>query len=330
MIVIFAPQDDRHALRVADILVRGHGEETMIFDMSDFPGRASLAIRFGPQGESCRLRWADGRETDLFRVRSFWWRRPQMPSVDPRITDPQVRHFTANEITSALYGVLGRCPGMWMNDMNRDQSADYKPRQLGVARDCGLRVPDTLITNDPQAVLSFNQSRPDGIVYKAFNQRGIIWQPTRRLSAGDLARLDALPCAPAIFQEFVPGSRDIRVTVVGDTLFATEFDISAIDQIDHRLALDAAPCVEHILPADLALRVMAFVRTLGLEYGSVDFRLDPDGAYHFFEINTAGEFLYLQDRSGQPIDAAVAAHLARGVPACDADRHPGSSYSEAV
>jgi glutathione synthase/RimK-type ligase-like ATP-grasp enzyme len=55
--------------------------------------------------------------------------------------------------------------------------------------------------------------------------------------------------------------------------------------------------------------------TLGLEYGGIDFRLTPDGQYIFFEINTAGEFLYLEDRTGQPIADTMAAHLAGGKPA---------------
>jgi len=61
--------------------------------------------------------------------------------------------------------------------------------------------------------------------------------------------------------------------------------------------------------------VLAFMKRLGLEYGGIDFRLTADLEYVFFEVNTTGEFLYVEDRTGQPISAAMAAHLAEGKPA---------------
>jgi hypothetical protein len=314
VIVIFALRDDRHACRVAELLGTRHGDTVHIVDMSRFPGHAALSVRFDGGLSSCRLREEDAGEIDLLDVKSFWWRRPQAPPADPRITDPTIQSFAQNESMSALYGVLGLLPGLWMNDIGRDQNADFKPRQLAMAMACGLRVPDTLISNNPAEVRAFHARHDGAVVFKSFNQRGILWQPTKRLRPEDLRHLDTLALAPVIFQREVAGHRDIRVTVVGETVFATEFDISSLDLVDHRLALGTAPCIPHILPPGLEAQVRGFVRAFGLEYGSVDFRIDPDGAYHFFEINTAGEFLYLQDRSGQPIDAAVAAHLATGAP----------------
>jgi glutathione synthase/RimK-type ligase-like ATP-grasp enzyme len=52
---------------------------------------------------------------------------------------------------------------------------------------------------------------------------------------------------------------------------------------------------------------------LGLVYGAIDMRRTPDGEYVFLEVNTAGEFLFIEDRTGQPISSAVAKWLARPV-----------------
>jgi hypothetical protein len=43
----------------------------------------------------------------------------------------------------------------WVNNPNRNADAAYKPRQLVVAVECGLTVPDTLITNTAEAVRRF-------------------------------------------------------------------------------------------------------------------------------------------------------------------------------
>jgi len=58
------------------------------------------------------------------------------------------------------------------------------------------------------------------------------------------------------------------------------------------------------------LRVL--MRRLGLVYGAIDLRLTEDGRYVFLEINPAGQFLYVEQQTGQPITAALAACLAAG------------------
>ena len=41
----------------------------------------------------------------------------------------------------------------------------------------------------------------------------------------------------------------------------------------------------------------------------MDFRLDDDGRLFFLEANSSGQWLFLEDRTGQPITAAVAEAL---------------------
>src|SRR5690349_7572188 len=49
---------------------------------------------------------------------------------------------------------LSRC--FWLNHPSKIADAEYKPLQLLAASECGLRVPRSLITNDPAAVRSFH------------------------------------------------------------------------------------------------------------------------------------------------------------------------------
>jgi len=325
VIVIFSREDDRHAATVAGILTRDHNEAVTIFDLSLFPSSVRLSCSFSSQNDAFYFVDRDHRRIDFNAVKSFWWRRPQSLQPDPRIADARVQHFALHESLSALYGVLRCCPGLWVNDIEHDQNADYKPRQLATVRRHGLQVADTLITNDPAEARAFFERHGGEVVYKAFNQRGLIWLPTRRLNADDLIHLDTLRCAPVIFQRYVGGTRDIRVTVIGNSVFATEFLIENPACTDHRLLLGTAPCKPHQLPSEIERKVVDLVHDLKLEYGSIDLRVTPDGTYFFFEINTAGEFLYLEDRSGQPIAAAVAAHLASGRPACAGARGNGTT-----
>jgi hypothetical protein len=51
-------------------------------------------------------------------------------------------------------GVLSSLDALWVNYPSREADA-LKPRQLDVARRCGLLVPETIVTNRAETVRSF-------------------------------------------------------------------------------------------------------------------------------------------------------------------------------
>lgn len=315
MIIISAKEEDPHAQKVAHILTAKYHQEVFIFDTSAFPGSISLVGRYEQSGNGAgglSLMTAAGRRIVLHEVTAFWWRRPQLLEIDARITGTEARNFAFQECISALYGVLECCEGLWVNNFQNDTAAEYKPFQLKIAAEVGFDVPETLITNRPEELLSFWQHCRGAVIYKAFNQRGIVWRPTRLLTQHDMALLDNVRHAPVIFQAVVPGIRDIRVTVIGHRIFATEFDIEQMDGVDYRPRIPQIPCRPHTLPMEMEAKIHRLMEYFSLEYGGIDFRLTPDGRYVFFEINTAGEFIFLEDRTGQPLAEAMAAHLAAG------------------
>ncbi len=312
MIVICAREDDVHAVTVGSILESQHGEEVFIFDTSRFPGSVGLSGNFGSEAASISLNVHRNGRICLEDVKSFWWRRPQPMVVDPRIVEATARDFAYQECVSALYGAMGCCDALWVNDIDNDIAAEYKPVQLKVGARLGFQVPETLITNEPEKVTEFWEQHNRQVVFKAFNQRGLVWCPTRPLREQDMAMVGDVRHAPVIFQALVPGIRDVRVTVIGDRIFATEFDIERLESVDYRTHMAAIPCRPHTLPAELESKIRKLMSALGLEYGGIDFRLTRHAGYVFFEVNTAGEFMYLQERTRQPIAEAMAAHLAEG------------------
>ena len=123
----------------------------------------------------------------------------------------------------------------------------------------------------------------------------------------DLDLIDNVKVAPVIFQEFVPAECDLRVTAVGEKLFAAAIRSPPSNcSIDFRMSVGNADLRAEELPAAVEQKLLALQKRLGLAYGAIDLRRTPDGEYYFFEVNTAGEFLFIEDRTGQPIAAAIA------------------------
>lgn len=311
MILLLSHAADDHAEAVLSELTAA-GVEAVVFDTGELPQRAALAMTYGPEsGPSFALREAGGPEIDLSAVSAAWWRRPRPFELDPDLPDDEVE-FTYNECFEAVSGLWASLPAFWVNDPQRDQTASHKPYQLKVASDVGLSVPRTLITNDPDAARAFvDEHGVDRTVYKCFAATPRHWRETRLMRTEELALLDRVQAAPVIFQEFVPADADLRVTMVGDRCFpAAIHPRETAYEADFRMDLGTAKLAPTDLPASVERRLRALMHRLGLVYGAIDLRRTPTGEHVFLEINTSGQWRFVEDRTGQSITAALARTLA--------------------
>lgn len=304
-VLILAAARDFHA-RVVEARIARLGGSSILLDPLDLRNGPSLTATLGPGGGQLWLR-VGGRTIDFSQVRSVWWRsRLAVPDL-PDLADAADRRFADVEWEGALAGLIQGARPLHVNDPVANLAAQCKPRQLRVAEELGLRVPATLVTNDPHQVRAFRESHPR-LVYKRVGS-GPEALPTQDFTPERAAHLDALATAPVLFQERIDAAFDIRATVVGKEVFA-----AAIHSQEGRAPLDwrldyGVPVTPHVLPPDLAERLVAYTRQLGLEYGAIDLRLTPKGEYVFLEINPEGQFMFVELLAGLPISEALAALL---------------------
>ncbi len=314
MILIISHEQDPHAERVIRHL-EADRQQVLLLNLSELPDRASLSIDYNGHGRP-HIDYVrrGGASFALHDVTAVWWRRPQAPDLSS-VTDPQVNLFTANEWQEAINGLWQLLDAPWMNHPTYDDAASRKARQLRIAAEVGLKVPRTLITSDPARARQFADQRGAGkVIFKTFSCTHAIWRETRLLKPDDLPHLDTVRVAPVIFQEFVPAECDIRVTAVGGRLFPAAIRSVARDGlIDFRMSVGDAAVSAEQLPKGIADKLQALLKRLGLVYGAIDLRRTPDGEYYFFEVNTAGEFLFVEDRTRQPIAQAIADWLSAPV-----------------
>ena len=64
------------------------------------------------------------------------------------------------------------------------------------------------------------------------------------------------------------------------------------------------------LPTALQMRLLALQKSLGLVYGAIDLRRTDEGEYYFLEVNPAGQWMFVEQRTGLPIAQAHADLLA--------------------
>jgi hypothetical protein len=310
MILIISHLADPHATSVLEHLVRSQAD-VILFDTARFPREIRLDIGHASGQRSTASVVINGVRRDMFAVRSVWWRRPQPFEVQADVAGSEDRAFAYGECHAAITGLWSCLEAHWVNNPNRDEVAGRKAYQLKVAARLGLRVPRTLITNDPETAAAFIEREGSaGTIYKAFSATEQAWRETRLLRPEERAHLDAVRYAPVIFQEHIRADIDLRITIIGDTIFPAEIHSGETDYpVDFRMTMHAAPIRAHVLPDIVVTKLRAFMQALGLVYGAIDMRLTSDGEYVFLEVNPAGQWLFVEERTGQPITAALAEYL---------------------
>lgn len=315
MILVVTCRADQTAELVIEKLQR-RGAPVRRFDPADFPSRASLSQSFTPSTPGAMHLHVDGSAIDLHRLRCVWFRRPGEPTLHAEVQDPDLRSYLGAECGQRLEDVWSSltCPCVPAIPAVIAR-AGLKATQLGLARQHGFEVPATLFTNDPQAALAFHREHEGRIVSKlcgsAFNDRFIQrWvRYTEAVSARDLSTFASLRFGPVILQAMVLKRIELRVTVVGDRVFAAEIHSQqrARTRMDwRRYDLKRTPHRAHALPEELARCCVALTRRLGLHYGAIDLVLTPDGRYVFLEINPNGQFHWIEHLTGLQISDAVA------------------------
>lgn len=306
-VLIIATEEDAHTTAVVEQIESRH-RDVHVADLSRFPQQAEMNLRFSCCGERDLVVTFESRRIELADIGAVWWRRPQHPIVDPAIRRESHRMFAANEVQEALAGLWHALDVFWINDPARDHVAHRKVTQLRVAHEVELRIPDTLITNDPDRARRFIDAHGyTKVIYKSFSALPDEWRETRLIRPEEITLIDNVRYAPVIFQEYVEAVYDLRITIVGDRVFAAAIHSQQTAYpVDFRMDVVNARIEPVELPAGVIGKLLALMARLGLVYGAIDMRLTPAGEYVFLEINPAGQFLFIEQETRQPIAAAIA------------------------
>jgi len=189
---------------------------------------------------------------------------------------------------------------------------------LRLAKLVGFAVPETLISNSFDEIRQFATGRT--VIGKPLRQaltgssgtEQVIY--TTRLP--EIAEPDrqAIRSVPAIYQTEIAKQRDLRVTVVGERVFAVAIDSQSRSETVTDWRRGSVPDLAHEiieLPADIKVLCVSLVQQLDLRFGAIDLVLDAEGRYWFLECNPNGQWAWIENRTGAPISSAIVDELER-------------------
>ncbi len=219
--------------------------------------------------------------------------------------------FVIGECAAAVAGLWSCLDAVWVNDPDRDEAASRKMWQLKVASELGLRVPRTCMTNSPDRARQFLAEEPGSVVYKGFTATPETWRETVLVGETELEQLEQVRCSPVIFQEAIPvaATSASPSSAISCSRPRSSCPTAVTSTTSGSTAISRrSPPIT--LPETVNSSLLALMRRLDLWYGAIDLRRSPDGDYVFLEINPAGQWLFVEYATGQPISAALARLLA--------------------
>lgn len=277
-------------------------------DMMNFHG-VSIEIESG-KIKKARLQ-AERRVVDLVDdVSVIWYRRPG--KIDPHrsIRKNSHKEFSTREglsILNNIWALLG--DKVWVNKPSLNMLLNDKLRQLELAEQLGISTPPTLLTNNPAEVRKFRKKHGD-IAVKSLSA-GIIMDNdgekmlyTHKLTDEDMGNLERIRLCPTLFQAYVPKLIELRITVVDVSVFACAIESQKSKKTTEdwrRYDFENVPHYEFNLPGWLSKKLVMFLQKSGLVFGAFDFILTPEGEFVFLEINTNGQWYWIEKLTGLPI-----------------------------
>ncbi|HTG31798.1 MAG TPA: hypothetical protein VLB76_02615 [Thermoanaerobaculia bacterium] len=318
-ILILTSAGDLHSYAVAEAL-RRKGGNPLIWHTTDFPSRSGETLCF--DGDACSLH-VEGLDSDLSTsdVKSVWRRRPAHV-VDESGLHPADREFAQLECAIFRRSLLPIVfqEAFWVNPPDAAVSAGRKMVQHKLAAEMGLKAPATIFTNDPRWIRRFMALQGGKIIYKTFqassweNDEERWFSFTSLLTESDLVEDSLLRATPGIYQEVVPKDHELRITVMGNQVFAVKIFSQETEsgELDWRKSGSAL----RFEPSDLQLSIkegcVTLLKRLGLVFGCIDFIVTPKGDHVFLEVNEMGQFLFLEQKTGLPLLDAFTEFLLQG------------------
>jgi hypothetical protein len=288
---------------VRDALHRCGCPVTMLDQRAVLDTEAELVVGASVEG---RLR-VKNQMIDLGPVKALYL-RPQDSRELPNVAraGPQSelwRHAIA--VQDILLSWADLTPALVLNRPAPMAANSSKPYQAAWIESLGFRIPDTLLTTDPDVALEFWRQH-GRVIYKSVSGiRSIV----SRLTAEHMQRFDNIASCPTQFQEYIPGTEH-RVHVVRDEVFACKI---VSDADDYRYSTEAVDMRACELPGEIAALCQTLTKSMDLSLAGLDLRCTPEGNWYCFEVNSSPAFTCFDALTGQRVTEAVARLLASGL-----------------
>lgn len=283
----------------ADFLIVRLEERQLSYYRLNTDELADTEVKFragGGQAPACSIA-CGGATFDLDEIGSVYYRRAVRPEASR--VDVEFRAFANAELRHLYEGLIMRPEILWVNPLEATDRAERKIYQLRLAEANGLLIPPTLVSNDRPALVRF-AAEQGRVICKTISQGMVICGGeafaiyTREVTPEDVAQIPESMSVPTFLQRLIPKGRDVRVTIIGESIFPVEILLPGGSSIDWRASREGLIYRSCEIPQAVERACRALMSALGISYGAFDFVCSDESEWYFLEVNPAGEWAWLE------------------------------------
>jgi hypothetical protein len=314
MILIITNKQDTHA---DEVIRKLHVKNIEVFRLNseDILSKYKTNLQIDEDGMwNGNITNEVGRVLNLAKLRVAWLRKPEFNFFSGKDAESEQEEFIASEIKS-LINMLYSIPSIkWINDPFIANRSKVKFQQLLLANKHGIKIPKTIITTQPEKAKEFFIGCGEEALVKTIYtgnttingiNQGI---PSRKIGKDNFYKFyESISLSPTQLQEYVEKAFELRITVIGEKVFAVKIDsqVNEETKIDWRLHTKMNPHSIFELPSKIEKFCVDFLKEQGLVYGAMDFIVTPQDDYYFLENNPFGQYLWLEIETKIPLTEEI-------------------------
>ncbi|MCU5743736.1 hypothetical protein [Bacillus thuringiensis] len=297
-VLLFGSEYDPHIQLVHSKLLN-LGSNSIIFDINN--NNHLLSLGFNNAQFDGVLKVYD-QIIGFEEISNVWWRNKPNPYIGDDIDQKAIRDFISTEWRSLLNILYKFTPNSrWINSPLYQYQINYKSYQLWLAQKVGFLIPQTLISNDVDSIISHFKNH-NRLIYKQvgwsmFPNGDVIF--TNEVDKMDLEHNhEKISVAPGTFQELLDKEYELRITVIGDVIYSVKInsqqsEITSVDWRHDQLSYMYEP---YTIDTKLKKLLLEFNSLAGISYGAYDIVKTKSGQYIFLECNPSGQWLWIEEK----------------------------------
>jgi glutathione synthase/RimK-type ligase-like ATP-grasp enzyme len=247
-------------------------------------------------------------------IEAVWFRRVKFPVLNDMLSTKE-KEYMYNEIDAFFKNLWETIDAKWLSIPHFTYRAESKLLQLKKAGQLEFNLPKSLISSDAEEISNFYYELNKNVIIKPlYNNRyrgdALDWLIyTNKLTDEKLESLSKAAPLHSIYQECIQKKLELRVTVVGNEVFAASVDSQnhSATKTDWRRKKLKFKSFE--LPEMIKTKCIKLVKDLNISFGAIDIILTPEDKYIFLEINPNGQWAWIEFDTEQKISQSIIEYL---------------------
>ncbi|TLX25123.1 grasp-with-spasm system ATP-grasp peptide maturase [Chryseobacterium indologenes] len=260
-------------------------------------------------------------DINLSQVNAIWYRR-WLNSEYTLNRNKKVNSYLRKEfhaLTQYFFSYFQE--NKWYNRHDYFQEFLSKTEQLSIAKEVGFRIPDTLITNNKNDLISFLKKHESIIVKPISDVESFYDKSTKKLMGTFTARITedyikaniSVHFFPSLFQAEIKKKYELRIFYDKGhcypmAIFSSKNEKTSVDfrQYDNQLPNRNVPFK---LTSREKYQIKRFMKKSNLETGSLDIICSRNNELFFLEVNPLGQFGMVSNPCNYYIEKKIANNL---------------------